>query len=146
MGYRPNLTIPWGDFQLNVHSQLQSPLFVVPAEIRLMIYSYVITDYEVRYWDLQRIPATCPCFIVQRRTHIGLLGTCKHILQETWFMPFEAAEHLICNSHTSLIPEGFGYPELLLQCALAQRGIHIPQIQNMRYLSRNLDGFDMLQK
>ncbi|OKL56247.1 hypothetical protein UA08_08519 [Talaromyces atroroseus] len=148
MGHRrPQLTIPLGRFQLNVHSQLQSPLFArVPAEIRLIIYSYAIIDYELTRMDPPRYLSTCPCYSLQRHTDTGLLRTCKRILQETWFMPFEVAEHRVCNTHTSPVPAGFGYSTILQQCVNAQNGLSIPRIQKLRYLLRKPDGFEMLQK
>lgn len=102
--YRPdqnfdfdNLTDPERTFPLKiVHSQLQSPLFgVLPPEIRKMIFTFVLADYErtIISNDGKKLYFHHRIHEHVRRTDAELLRTCKRVFQETWFMPFAFAKH-----------------------------------------------------
>lgn len=95
-----DLTDPEETFPLkDVQAQLQSRLFgVLPPEIRQMIFTFALTDYErtilsadgkkkKKLYFHHRIHEHTRC------TDTGLLRTCKRVFQETWFMPFAFAKH-----------------------------------------------------
>ncbi|KAI7976614.1 hypothetical protein EIK77_009845 [Talaromyces pinophilus] len=90
----PEKTFPLRDVQ----AQLQSPLFgVLPPEIRRMIFTFTLTDYErtILSADGKRKKLYFHHRIHEhtRRTDTELLRTCKRVFQETWFMPFAFAKH-----------------------------------------------------
>lgn len=89
----PDETFPLKDAQ----SQLQSPLFgILPAEIRKMIFTFALTDYERTIFSAdgkKKLYFHHRIHEHTRRTDTGLLRTCKRIFHETWFMPFAFAKH-----------------------------------------------------
>lgn len=90
----PNKTFP----SEIIHAQDQSPLFgVLPFEIRKLILTFVLTDYEryIHSNDSKGRKLYFPHRIHgnTRRTDTELLRTCKRVFHETWFMPFALAKH-----------------------------------------------------
>jgi hypothetical protein len=70
-------------------------MFALPAEIRSLVFTYALTDYEDTtsnsygtdtYWCR-------PGYAGRRRTATQLLRVCKRVFQETWFQSFQPAEH-----------------------------------------------------
>lgn len=96
--YWYHLTDPGETFPLkDVQAQLQSPLFgVLPPEIRRMIFTFALTDYERTILSAdgkKKLYFHHRIHEHTRRTYTELLRTCKRVFQETWFMPFAFAKH-----------------------------------------------------
>lgn len=130
----------------NINLQQKSPLFsVLPAEIRSLIFSYALTDYEDTaqdtfgrdtYWYR-------PGYQAKRRTATELLRTCKRVFQETWFLPFALAEHCFFLTHQERAPRKHitvermkEYLTTLRDFARNQDGMGIPQIQSIRVFAQ----------
>ncbi|KAH8705548.1 hypothetical protein BGW36DRAFT_15113 [Talaromyces proteolyticus] len=125
---------PTASLQSNVDTQQQSPLFkILPAEIRSLIFTYALTDYEDisapfdrdTYWHR-------PGYGALRRTTTELLRTCKRIFQETWFLPFALAEY------TFYLTKGTRAPAK--HTTIAQMKRHL---QHLRKFARSHDGKDL---
>lgn len=98
-----SLTDPDETFPLkDVHSQLQSPLFgILPPEIRKMIFTFALTDYErtILSEDGKKLYFHHCIHEHVSASDTELLRTCKHVFQETWFMPFAFAKHGIVDPY-----------------------------------------------
>jgi len=86
--------------------QFQSPLFeVLPAELRLRIFSYVLADEE----DVTRMYSVDtyykrPDYSAPRKTHVSILRTCQRIYRESWYMPWANSEHSFFLADSSRRP------------------------------------------
>lgn len=82
------------DLTLPVNPQSQSPLFSLPAELRLKIFSFALTDSLDLIYPYSkdtyfyRLGHTAPCII-----HIALLLTCRRIYAESHPFPHLNATH-----------------------------------------------------
>lgn len=72
--------------------QPNCPLFQLPIEIRMMIYTLVVTDYEElnpseeERWSTTQ-PFYRPGFTARRRQDTALLRTCRVVYHEAWHLP-----------------------------------------------------------
>ncbi|RAO69876.1 uncharacterized protein BHQ10_005888 [Talaromyces amestolkiae] len=100
-----SLTDPEDVFALkDLQPQLQSPLFgVLLPEIRKMIFTFVLTDYERTMLSAdgkkKKLYFHHCIHEHSRRTDTEFLRTCKRIFQETWFMPFAFAKHGLVDGY-----------------------------------------------
>ncbi|PCG91494.1 Hypothetical protein PENO1_093470 [Penicillium occitanis (nom. inval.)] len=140
------LTAPSINLRSNINLQQQSPLFsVLPAEIRSLIFTCALTDYEDitqdafgrdTYWYR-------PGYQAKRRTATELLRTCKRVFQETWFLPFALAEHCFFLTQENRAPSKHvtvermkEYLTTLREFARNQDGMDIPHIQSIRVFAQ----------
>ncbi|KAI2629318.1 hypothetical protein GGS26DRAFT_121081 [Hypomontagnella submonticulosa] len=72
--------------------QDESPLFgILPAEIRIYIFSLALTDYPDPSPDKHYDESTCykrPHYFAPRKSDTALLRTCRAAYAECWFLPF----------------------------------------------------------
>ena len=133
------LRAPSASLQHDANPQAQSRLFALPAELRALIFTYTLTDYEDTttasssyeinsYWYR-------PGYAARRRTATELLRVCKRVFQETWFLPFALSEHSFYLGFPERAPATHitvdrmrGYLETLRRFALSQDGMEVPQI------------------
>ncbi|OKL58789.1 hypothetical protein UA08_05722 [Talaromyces atroroseus] len=142
------LTAPSANLQSNINLQEQCPLFtILPAEIRSLIYTYALTDYEDITHDGQSYDRNTywyrPGYKARRRTATELLRSCKRVFQETWFMPFALAEHSFYLMHQDRAPPRRvtlermrQYLATLRDFARIQDGKDIPQIHSIRVFAQ----------
>lgn len=144
-GQKQLLTAPSASLQSNANPQTQSPLFALPAEIRSLVFTYALTDYEDTasnsydtntYWYR-------PGYAARRRTATELLRVCKRVFQETWFLPFALAEHSFYLTQEDRAPATHltvdrmrRYLETLRVFAHGQDGMKIPQIHHVRVFAQ----------
>ncbi|PCG98467.1 Hypothetical protein PENO1_058100 [Penicillium occitanis (nom. inval.)] len=97
--WEPLLASPPISFKLETQPQDQCPLFSLPAEVRTIIFKYVLTDYESTDYfympdrnnqdlDMRRD------YRPRRSTYTQLLRACQRIYSETWLMTYILAEHI----------------------------------------------------
>ncbi|CRG83610.1 CRAL-TRIO domain-containing protein C3H8,02 [Talaromyces islandicus] len=144
-GHEQLLRAPAGSLQSNAHPQIQSPLFALPAEIRSLIFTYALTDYEdttLNSYDTNTYWYR-PGYAARRRTATELLRVCKRVFQETWFLPFALAEHSFYLTLPHRAPATHitvdrmrGYLETLRDFALSQDGMEMPQILHVRVFAQ----------
>ncbi|KAK5037809.1 hypothetical protein LTS07_001276 [Exophiala sideris] len=80
---------------MTAEPQDQSPLFKLPAEIRLHIFELALTSYD----DISQPHRTDrkfyrPEYHYHRKFDCALLQTCRHIYQETRLLPVSVNEHV----------------------------------------------------
>ncbi|PLB50377.1 hypothetical protein P170DRAFT_435574 [Aspergillus steynii IBT 23096] len=132
-----------------IHTQSQSPLFALPAELRLLIFSYALTESL----DLRRpySPDTYyyrPGYTAPPTIHTALLRTCKRIHAEAHYFPTQQAEHtfFLCSKYRA--PDFIWIPHLtsILEHNHSRYGpLGTPHIQVFAQLYR-LENDDDLQR
>ena len=79
----------------SVHKQSQCMLTALPGEIRNLIWTYALSEYE----DMSKPYLDNSCYkrpedLAPRLIDTALLCACKSIYQEAWFLPWANAEHV----------------------------------------------------
>ncbi|KAH8169429.1 hypothetical protein LIA77_11555 [Sarocladium implicatum] len=110
---RPNLAL----FDVKPVPQHASPLCtLLPAEIRQLIWEYVLSDFpdpspESRYSLMTYY--TRPSYEAPRKSDIRLLRTCRAIYCETWTLPLTLREHTWWITSQDRHPRDFRYSTAL---------------------------------